>query len=171
MKHKKDLLKWGNRSVRMMTCFCALCAFLWLDAVSHRALEVGAVVAAQSELFAVLHDDAILAVKPRLHLFDLVDLHDSRTMNAAKLSRVELLFQTTDRFAQQVSLLIIVDAYVISFRLDALNVIDTDKENAPTVLDHQTLEMPWSTLQLFEQLQYVAIALTVLVGLELLLDT
>src|SRR5215510_9386334 len=142
----------------------------WLDIIADGALEVGPVVPAERELFAVLHDDAILAVKPGLHLFDLVDLHDGRTMDAAKLSRVELLFQATDRFAQQVSLLIIVDAYVISFRLNALNVIDTDKEDAPPILDHQAFEMPWSTLQFFEQRQDVTIALAALVAFDLLLD-
>ena len=79
------------------------------------ALEVGAVVAAQGKLFPVLHDDAVLAVKPRLHLFDLVDLHDGRTMDASELSGVELFFKTADRLAQQIALLIIVDAHVVFF--------------------------------------------------------
>ena len=102
-------------------CFCAFAP--GLDSVADGALEVGAVVAAEGELFAVFHDDAILAVKPRLHLFDLVDLHDRGTMNAAELPRVELFFKTADRLAQQVTLLVVVDADVISFRLDAVNIV------------------------------------------------
>jgi len=65
-------------------------------------------------LLAVLHDDAVFTVEPRLHFLDLVNLNNRRPVDTAKLSRVELLFKTTDRFAQQVSLLIIVDAYLFS---------------------------------------------------------
>src|SRR6185369_1054314 len=86
-----------------------------LDIVSDGALEVGTVVSTEGELLAVLHDDTVFTVEPRLHFLDLVDLHNRRAVDASKLTRVELLFQTTDRFAQQVSLLIVVDTYVISF--------------------------------------------------------
>src|ERR1043165_133381 len=143
----------------------------WLDVIADGALEVGAVVATEGELLAVLHDHAILAVEPRLHLFDLVDLHDRRTMDASKLARVELLFQAADRLAQQISLLIIVDAYVISFRLDALNVVHAHEEHAPTVLDHESLEGTWPTLQLFQQREDVTIALAALIDFDLLLHT
>jgi hypothetical protein len=38
-----------------------------LDIIPHRSLEVGSVVSAQGELFAVLHDDPIFTMKPGLH--------------------------------------------------------------------------------------------------------
>ena len=44
--------------------------------VAHRSLKIGTVVSTQRKLLAVLHDDPILPMKPGLHLFDLVDLHD-----------------------------------------------------------------------------------------------
>ena len=47
-----------------------------LDRIADGALEILPVVSTEGELFAVLHDDAVLAVKPRLHLFDPIDLHD-----------------------------------------------------------------------------------------------
>lgn len=47
-----------------------------LDCIPDGALEVCAVVAAEGELLAVFHDDAILAVKPRLHLLNPIDLHN-----------------------------------------------------------------------------------------------
>jgi len=72
-KRFTEMAKSFSANDDLLLCFMCL---LRLDAVSHRALEVRAIVAAQGELFAVLHDDSILAVKPRLHLFDLVDLHD-----------------------------------------------------------------------------------------------
>ena len=80
--------------------FSAFCAFLWLDRISYSALEVCAVVTAEGELFAVFHDDAVLAVEPGLHLFDPIDLHDRRTMNPSELARVDLFFLTADRLAQ-----------------------------------------------------------------------
>src|SRR6185369_7783225 len=67
----------------------------FLDVVSHRALEIRAVVSTEGMLLSVFHDDPVFAVKPGLHLFD---LHDGRAVDASKLSRIELLFQTADRF-------------------------------------------------------------------------
>src|SRR6185503_820058 len=94
-----------------------------LDSVADGALEVCAVVAAEGELLAVFHDDAVLTMKPRLHLFDPIDLHNRGTMNSTKLPRVELLFQTADRLAQQITFLVVVDPDVVSFRLDAVHVL------------------------------------------------
>src|SRR5690242_19362996 len=91
-------------------------------------------------------------------------------MDASKLARVELLFQTADRLPQQVSLLIIVDAYVISFRLNTLNVVNAHEEHAPAILDHESLEVTWSTLQLFQQRKNVTIALAHLIDFDLLGD-
>ena len=70
-----------------------------LEAVPDRFLQICPVVATKCELFAILHDDAVLAVKPRLHLFDPVDLHDGRTVDPQELFRIELLLQTADRLA------------------------------------------------------------------------
>src|SRR5687768_18393746 len=81
-----------------------------LETVADCLLQIRAVIATQRELLPILHDDAILAVKPRLHLLDPIDLHDRRTMNPEELFRIELLFQTADRLAQQVTFLIVVDA-------------------------------------------------------------
>ena len=72
---------------------------MFLETVSDRFLQIRAVIAAQRELLPVLHDDAVLAMKPRLHLLDPIDLHNRRTVNSQKLFRVELLFQTADRLA------------------------------------------------------------------------
>src|ERR1044072_476231 len=126
--------------------FCAFCAFLRLDRISYGALEVSAVVAAEGELLAVFHDDAVLAVKPRLHLFDPIDLHDRGTMNPAELARVELFFQTADRLAQEIAFLVVVNADVVSFRLNAVHVLHIEKEDATAVLDHESLQMARSTL-------------------------
>ena len=69
---------WPQKAQRAQNdhSFCAFCAFCGLDCIANGALEVGAVVTAESELLAVLHDDAILAMKPRLHLLDPIDLNN-----------------------------------------------------------------------------------------------
>ena len=121
------------------------CAFCDLDRVADGSLEVCAVVAAEGEFFAVFHDDAVLAMKPWLHLFDSIDLHDRGTMNPAELPRVELFFQTADRLAQEIAFLVIVDADVVSFRLDAMHVLHIKKEDATAVFDHESLQMARST--------------------------
>src|SRR6185295_7645797 len=120
------------------------------DRVADGALEVCTVVAAEGELFPVFHDDAVLTMKPRLHLLDAIDLHDRGTMNPAELSRIELLFQTADRLAQQIAFLVVVDAHVVSFRLDAMHVLHVEEKDATAVFDHESLQMARSTLQLFE---------------------
>src|SRR6185369_15523084 len=61
------------------------------------------------------------------------------------------------------------DAYVISLRLDALHIVHANKEHAPAILDHEPLEMSWSTLQLCQQCEYVTIALAALIEFDLLL--
>ncbi len=71
-------------------------------------------------------------------------------MNPTELSRVELLFQTADRLAQEIAFLIVVDADVVSFRLDAMHVLHIEKENATAVFDHESLQMSRSSFQLFE---------------------
>ena len=138
--------------------------------VADGALKVGAVVTAEGELLAVFHDDAVFAVKPGLHFLDPVDLHNRRAMNAPELLWVELLFQTADRLAQQIAFLVIVDAHVVSFRLDAVNVLHVKKEDATAVLDHESLEMTRSTLQLFQQRKNVTVSFAALIEFDLFLD-
>ena len=87
--------------------------FLWLNVIAHSSLEIRSVVSTKRELLAVFHDDAVLAVKPGLHLLDLINLDNCRTMNAPELSRVELFLETADRLAQEIALLVVVNANVV----------------------------------------------------------
>ena len=75
---------------------------------------------------------------------------DGRAVDTQELFRVELLFQAADRLAQEVALLIIVDAHVISFGLDAVHVLNVQEKDAAAILDHETFEIAWSSFQLFE---------------------
>src|SRR6185503_6415495 len=92
-------------------------------------------------------------------------------MNPPELFWVELLFQTADRFAQEITFLVVVDAHVVPFGLDAVHVLHVEEEDATAVLDHQSLEVTRSTLQLFEQGQYMAVAFPGLIQFDLLLDS
>src|SRR3569832_40030 len=92
-------------------------------------------------------------------------------MNPPELFRVELLFQTADRLAQEMAFLVVVDAHIVSFRLDAVHVLHVEEENAAAVLDHESLEMTRSTLLLFEEGEYVPIAFPGLIQFDLLLDS
>ena len=106
-------------------------------------------------------------MKPGLHLLDAIDLHDGRAMDAPELFRVELFFQVADRFAQQIALLVIVDAYVVSLRLDAVNILHVEKEDAASVLDHQSLEMVRAGFQLLEQGKNVLVSFATLIDFDL----
>ena len=68
-----------HRLRRFMLLLIKILCNLWmvfLDSVADGALEVCAVVAAEGELLAVFHDDAVLTVEPRLHFLDPIYLHD-----------------------------------------------------------------------------------------------
>ena len=117
-----------------------------LNIIPDCSLEVRSVVSAQGELLAVFHDDAIFTVKPRLHLLDLVNLDNRGTMNSPELPRIELVFQTADRLAQEVSLLIVVNAHVVPFSLNAVNILDVQEENTASVFDYQPFKMTRSAL-------------------------
>src|SRR5215204_957719 len=93
------------------------------------------------ELLPVFQDDAIFTMKPGLHLLDAIYFDNGRTMNSPKLPRVKLLFQTADRFAQEIAFLIVVDLHVVSFRLDAVNILHVQKEDSPSVFDYKSLEV------------------------------
>src|SRR5450755_2856451 len=56
------------------------------------------------ELATVLHDDAALAVEPRLHLLDAVEIHQLGAIHAHELLRVKLLHQTLQRSSNGVRL-------------------------------------------------------------------
>ena len=70
-----------------------------LETVADGLLQICPVITTQSELLTVFHDDAILAMKPRLHLLDAIDLHDGGPVNSQELLRIELLFQTANRLS------------------------------------------------------------------------
>src|SRR5689334_16991574 len=92
-------------------------------------------------------------------------------MDPPKLFRVELLFQTADRFAEEIAFLIVVDAHVVPFRLDAIHVLYVEEKDATAILDHESLQMTRSSLQLFKELEYVPIAFASLIQFDLVLDS
>jgi hypothetical protein len=70
-------------------------------------------------------------------LFDKVEIDDCRAVNSAKHIRVELQFQTSDRFAARIGHLADVQANVVSFRLDPTDVFDFDEEYSPVLANRK----------------------------------
>src|SRR5580704_3447840 len=68
------------------------------------------------ELAAVFEDDAPLAVKPRLHLFHTIEIHQLRPADARELVRVELVREILQRAANGVHLTAGVEANVVAIR-------------------------------------------------------
>ena len=110
-------------------------------------------------------------MEPWLHFFDLVDLDYGRSMDAEKLFWIQLPLQPTDGFAQEVMLQVIINAHVVSFGLNALNVVNIEEEHTAAVFDHEPLEITRPCLQLFEQCKNVLIALARPVLLDASLGT
>src|ERR1700687_4163958 len=97
-------------------------------------------------------------MEPRLELFDFVDLHNGRAMNAQNLLGIELGLETADGLAQQVTPGAVVNADVVAFRLDTINIADIEEKDAARSLHHQALDIASARFQLFEQRHDVLVA-------------
>jgi len=98
-----------------------------------------AVIAARSQLRAVLQDDDVIAVKPGLQLFDTIEIDDDRAVDAEKFVGIEFGSQSGDRFAQQMSFPAGVYPHVIGGGFDPVDLIRAQEKDAPARFDHQPI--------------------------------
>src|SRR5205085_4892509 len=110
------------------------------EGFAERLLEFAAIAAAQSEARAVVQDDDILAVEHGLHLAYAFDVDERGAMDAQETCRVNLRFETADRFAQQISRRPDVQTDVVAVSFDPINFGSFEKEDAPAGFHDDTFE-------------------------------
>src|ERR1700681_4543833 len=137
---------------------------LFSERIANCFLQTRSIIPAQGELFAALEDDMVLPMKPRLEFFDFVDPHNRRAMDAQEFLGIQLGLEPTDSLAQQIRLAAIVNAYVVAFRLDTVNVSDIKEKDAARSLHSQPFNISGAGFQLLEQSHDMLVA-----SIELLL--
>jgi len=100
----------------------------------------------------------ILTMKPRLQLFDFVDPHYRRAMDAQELLGIQLGLETADSLAQQVGPGPIMNADVVALSFDTVNVAGIEEKDASRGLDYEPFDIPGARLQLLEQGHDVLVA-------------
>jgi hypothetical protein len=67
-------------------------------------------------------------------------------VNAQEFFRIQLRLKTADRFAQKIGLGSVMNAHIVAFGLDAVNVFDVEEEDAARGFDNQPLNVSRSRL-------------------------
>ena len=124
-------------------------------------------IAREGQLRAVLQDDAILPMEPRLQFLNEIEPNYRGAMDAHKLPGIELRFQTTDCFTKQVGLLRAVDRNIIAFGFDPIDFAGLEKIDAPGRFDYEPLELVLTRLQLLQQRQDTLVHAAISVAQEL----
>src|SRR5882724_59956 len=93
-------------------------------------LQTVPVVAGQGEFGAIVENDVILTMKPRLQFLDAIDTDYGGAMNAQELFWIQLGLEAGDGFSQQMSLLTGVHGNIVSFRLNPINIVGFEEVNA-----------------------------------------
>lgn len=93
-----------------------------------------AIAAGNLHLGPALQHQEAFAVGMRLHLADLIEIDDGRTMDALEYARSRPAFEILHRFAQDQRIVAGVDAHVVAGRLDMLDRIHVDAEDLPAIL-------------------------------------
>src|SRR5213075_2756116 len=109
----------------LVTCHLSLS----LERSAYGFVQALAITARQGQLHAFAQEDAILAVKPRLQFLYAINIDDSRAMHAHELARVELRFERRDGVAQQVRFFAGVQAHVIAFGFEPINLLGLHEED------------------------------------------
>src|SRR4029079_13225146 len=106
-------------------------------------------------------------MKPGLQFLYEVEANDRGAMDADELFRIELRFETTDRFSQQVRLARAVDRNVITLRFNPIDFSRLQKIDAAARLDYQSLQIFVAGFHLLEQGEDALVRAAVAVALHL----
>src|SRR5688500_984500 len=113
-------------------------------------LQTFTITAARRETGTALENDHVIALEQRLELADLVDTNDGRAMDADEVRRIQLRFQRSHRFAQQVFLATRMQAHVIRRGFDPVDFIDAQNDDATTGTHNEALDELTACAQLLE---------------------
>src|SRR5215204_6493363 len=99
------------------------------------------VIAAKCQLGAVPQDHGIIAAEHRMKLFYPVDINDRRAVDTKEFVRVELGFDAVHSLADHVCISTRMQLDIVSSRLDPVDLVHFQKENAADRFHDQSLKV------------------------------
>lgn len=111
------------------------------ESVSEDGLYLAAKSPAQAQLGPALEVHAVIAVKQRREMGDLVDADDRGSVDTHEFGRVEILGHGPHRTADQVSLPLAVEPHVVAGPFDPLDVARGQKDDHRVALDGKPLDV------------------------------
>src|SRR5262249_23244966 len=113
-------------------------------------------VTTQFELLTAVHHHAMMAAEPRLDFTDALQIHDGGAMNAHEFGRVKSALHLGHVAAHQVRGAIAVQAEVVSFRLNPVQVTHVEKQEAAFLGNRNPLDVVILPVELFEKRSQLA---------------
>src|ERR1700693_1912709 len=117
---------------------------------AERGLQTGSVRAAHSEFRTVAHQHRIIATPPGANFANVVQVHDSRAMNAHETVRIEFFRRCRHRLAQHVALPTDMELYVVTLSLDPFDQSLAQKYDSRSGLDQDSFTVPRFPLNLLK---------------------
>ena len=108
-------------------------------------------VTAHPQLLAILQQDHVVAVKPGLDFTDAVNVDDGRAVDAREVARIKLPVQGRERGANLVAALAHMQAAVVSFRLNPIDLSGLHQQNAVVFCDREAFKVLVLPLHLLER--------------------
>ncbi len=113
----------------------------WWSELTQPLTQTVAEVAAGCELLAVVEHDNRVTTEPGLNLFDALDVDDGGAMDAAEASRVQLRLKCRHRFPDEMSDAAGMQADVVVFGFDPINVIRLEQNDAAIRFDRDAFDV------------------------------
>src|SRR5262249_12246785 len=113
-------------------------------------------VTTQFELLTAVHHHAMMAAEPWLDLADALQIHDGGAMNAHEFGRVKSALHLSHVAAHQARGAIAVQAEVVSFRLNPVQVTHVEKQEAAFLGNRNPLDIFILPVELFEKRSQLA---------------
>src|SRR5580692_3164790 len=129
---------------------------------AQRGLQTGSVRAAHSEFRTVAHQHRIIATPQGTNLANVVQVYNSRAMDAHETVWIEVFRQCRHRLAQHVAFLTDMEFCVITLRLDPFDQSLAQKYDSRSGLDQDSLTVPGFSLNLLQsclQFQFMVYAI------------
>src|SRR5580692_1329552 len=117
---------------------------------AQRGLQTGSVRAAHSEFRTVAHQHRIIATPQGTNFANVVQVYNSRAMNAHETVWIECFRRCHHRLAQYVALLTDMELYVVALSLDPFDQTLAQEYDSRSGLDQDSFTVPGFPLHLLK---------------------
>ena len=115
--------------------------FWTLGSFAEKTFDRVALITGHAEFLAALQEDDVAALEPGLHLAHAADIDDGGAMDADELARVEFFHERLEGLSDVVGAAADMEARIVSFGLDPVDVGDGDELNAAANGDGEALQI------------------------------